>query len=73
MIMFILRKYLHYQVYQLCKVRQLNLSDKCGNLIFIKGAIVAKAQGFDCQDSNVSGPDIFHKLIPMVTQSIVFK
>lgn len=35
---------------------------------FIEGAIVAKSQSFDCHDPDVSGPDIFHKLIPMVNK-----
>ncbi|CAF3260744.1 unnamed protein product [Rotaria sp. Silwood2] len=33
--------------------------------IIIKGAIVAKPQAFDCHDPDVSGPDIFQKLVPM--------
>lgn len=30
------------------------------------GAVVAKPQFFDCHDANVSGPDLFQNLIPMV-------
>ncbi|CAF4180831.1 unnamed protein product [Rotaria sp. Silwood2] len=31
----------------------------------VQGAIVAKPQAFDCHDPDVSGPDIFQKLVPM--------
>ncbi|CAF4841433.1 unnamed protein product, partial [Rotaria socialis] len=34
-------------------------------------AIVAKSQAFDCHDPDVSGPDIFRKLIPMATHLVV--
>lgn len=32
----------------------------------IQGVIVAKPQPFDCHDPEVSGTDIFHKLVPLV-------
>jgi hypothetical protein len=65
MIVFISKKYQRYQVYQLYKVIQLNLSRK--DLVYLfKGAIVAKPQPFDCHDPDISGPDIFQKLVPMV-------
>ncbi|CAF1254501.1 unnamed protein product [Rotaria sordida] len=31
----------------------------------VQGAIVAKSQSFDCHDPDVSGSDIFQKLVPM--------
>ncbi|CAF1230111.1 unnamed protein product [Rotaria magnacalcarata] len=31
----------------------------------VQGAIVAKPQPFDCHDSEVCGPDIFQKLVPL--------
>ncbi|CAF4841634.1 unnamed protein product, partial [Rotaria socialis] len=34
-------------------------------------AIVAKSQAFDCHDPDVSGPDIFQKLIPMAIHLVV--
>ena len=37
------------------------------SLPVIQGAIVAKPQPFDWHDPNVSGQDIFHKLVPLVT------
>jgi tyrosine-protein phosphatase non-receptor type 23 len=36
------------------------------SLSAVQGAIVAKPQLFDCHDADVSGPDIFQKLVPMV-------
>ncbi|CAF1156375.1 unnamed protein product [Rotaria sp. Silwood1] len=35
------------------------------SLPIVQGAIVAKSQSFDCHDPDVSGPDIFQKLVPM--------
>ncbi|CAF4256660.1 unnamed protein product [Rotaria socialis] len=37
----------------------------------VQGAIVAKSQAFDCHDPDVSGPDIFRKLIPMAIHLVV--
>jgi len=34
----------------------------------IQGIIVAKPQPFDCHDPEVSGTDIFHKLVPLVSK-----
>lgn len=33
-----------------------------------QGVVVAKSQAFDCHDPDVSGPDIFQKLVPMVSE-----
>ncbi len=32
----------------------------------VQGAVVAKPLSFDCHDPDISGPDIFQKLVPMV-------
>ena len=42
------------------------------SLPVIQGAIVAKPQPFDWHDPNVSGQDIFHKLVPLVTSGSCF-
>jgi hypothetical protein len=34
---------------------------------------VAKPQPFDCHDSDISGPDIFQKLVPMVNYILFIK
>ena len=36
-----------------------------------QGAIVAKPLLFDCHDSDISGPDIFQKLVPLVNYRLV--
>jgi hypothetical protein len=36
--------------------------------VFFEGAIVAKPQPFDCNDTEVCGADIFQKLVPLVSR-----
>jgi len=65
MIVYILKKYQHYQVYRLFKVFYWIIS-KNKKDCFVIGAIVAKPQPFDCHDIEVCGADIFQKLVPLV-------
>ncbi len=40
-------------------------------MILFIGAIVAKPQPFDCHDPEVSGVDIFQKLVPLVIRIFI--
>ena len=64
MTMFITKKFPFSPVYLLCKVS--GLEKRMKSICGFQGAVVAKSQAFDCHDPDVSGPDIFQKLVPMV-------
>lgn len=74
MIMFIMRNFLQWNTWKLCKVNNGDLRSHI-NHIYCTGAALAKPNVFQPADPAVIGVDIFSRLVPLAAheQSSVYR